>query len=190
MQSQLISPFAALQALEGTILLNAKGLPLVETSVDNWVGVSFLSGHHVLLTPLDEVLEIMRVPELAPVPGVKAWLRGMVTSHGELFPVTDLNGFLSGKVSTLTHNSRILVIQSEEDTSGILVDRVLGLQRIDFKEKSKNVLIPSSETAPFIIGSFNNEALDLPVISCKAIMKHPKFRDVARREDEILEVKD
>ncbi len=190
MQSQLISPFAVLQALEETLLRDAKGLPLHETSAQNWVGVSFLSGSHVLLTPLDEVLEIMRVPVLAPLPGVKTWLRGMVTSHGELFPVTDLNGFISGKVSALTHYSRILVIKSEEDTSGMLVDRVLGLQRIDFEKKSKIVANQSADITPFIIGSFTNEGLDLPIISCKAIMKHPKFRDVAQREDEKAEEKE
>ncbi|MGD9592301.1 MAG: chemotaxis protein CheW, partial [Candidatus Berkiella sp.] len=168
----------------------AKGLPLHEASAKSWVGVSFLTGHQVLLTPLDEVLEIMRVPQLAPIPGVKSWLRGMVTSHGELFPVTDLNGFLTGKVSALTSYSRILVIKSNEGTSGILVDRVLGLQRIDYKEMTKEVANPPSEIASFITGAIMNEHLSLPIISCIAIMKDPKFRDVAQREIELSQVKD
>ncbi|MBS0287230.1 MAG: chemotaxis protein CheW [Proteobacteria bacterium] len=189
MQRDILTPFAVLAALEQTVLRCAKDLPYHETNVENWVGVSFLSGQHVLLTPLEEVVEIMRVPLLAEVPGVKPWLRGMVTSHGELFPVTDLNGFLCGKISLISHLSRILVIQTEKDTSGILVDRVLGLQRIQDKEKFKKTSHPIPELAPFMMGAFRNAYMELPVISCKAIMQNPKFRDVALRGNEIIEDK-
>lgn len=189
MQSQPLAPFVKLQALEETILKHAKGFPHHETVAENWVGVSFLSGNNVLLVPLEEIHEIMRVPLLANIPGVKPWLRGMVTSHGELFPVTDLNGFVSGKVSIITHDSRILVIQTQEDTYGMLVDRVLGLQRMAFEDKLKTAINPIPEFAPFIIGSFSNDHLELPIISCKAMMKHPKFRDAAQRET-LIEVKE
>ncbi len=190
MRSQKQTPFIFLASLEEEILSCAKGLPYHETSADNWVGVSFLSGRHVLLTPLEEVVEIMRVPEFAPVPGVKPWLRGMVTCRGELFPVTELNGLLTKKISTITHYSRILVINSHEEYFGILVDRVLGLQRIASQERRAQTQHNIAELTPFIIGAFINEHVELPIISCKAIMQDPSFRDVALREDEIIEVED
>ena len=59
MRSQQQTPFTFLASLEEEILSCAKGLPYHETSADNWVGVSFLSGRYVLLTPLEEVVEIM-----------------------------------------------------------------------------------------------------------------------------------
>ncbi|MBI2791485.1 MAG: chemotaxis protein CheW [Gammaproteobacteria bacterium] len=184
------TPFEVLLAAKRAILSHAKSLPYHDTSVDNWVGVSFLTGQQVLLAQLEEVIEIMRVPDLAPVPGVKPWLLGMATCRGELFPVTDLSGFLTGKLSVLTLHSRILVIRYHEDYAGILVDRVLGLQRIASENQTKEWSSTLNELSPFIAGAFVNDHLELPIISCKAIMEHPQFRDVALREDEIPEVEE
>jgi twitching motility protein PilI len=184
------TPFETLLDVKRAILSHAKGLPYHEISVDNWVGVSFLTDQQVLLAQLEEVVEIMRVPELAPVPGVKPWLLGMTTSRGELFPVTDLSGFLTGKPSLLTLHSRILVISYHEEYAGILVDRVLGLQRIASENRKKEWSATINELTPFISGAFVNEHVELPIISCKAIMQHPQFRDVALREDEIPELEE
>jgi twitching motility protein PilI len=184
------TPFDFLLAAKRAILSHATGLPYHDASIDNWVGVSFLTGQQVLLAQLEEVVEIMRVPYLAPVPGVKPWLLGMTTCRGELFPVTDLSGFLTGKASVLTLHSRILVIRSHEEYAGILVDRVLGLQRIASENQTKEWSSTIDELSPFITGAFVNEHLELPILSCKAIMEHPQFRDVALREDEIPEFED
>lgn len=181
------TPYAYLKALEKTILSCIKGLPVYQTSIDNWVGVSFLTGEHTLLISLKEVVEIMRVPLLATVPGVKPWLRGMATCRGELFPVTDFNGFLTQKISTLTQHSRILVIRDAEEYAGILVDRVLGLQRI----ANKNIKATITENIPFLIpfisGTFVNEHTEFPIIDSKLLMRHPHFCDVSLKEDELSE---
>ncbi len=189
MQASMITPFACLAALEESLLLGAKSIPYHENVIEHWVGVSFLSGHNVLLTPLDEVIEILPVPVHFPVPGVKPWLRGMVSSHGELFALTDLNGFLSAKNSSITHYSRILVVETQEEKAGFLVDRVLGLQRIPCEDQSYDFTTNTSDYAAFMIGSFIHNYVELPIISCKNIMHHPKFRDVAIRDDELFEVK-
>lgn len=191
MQSQQPdTPFDTLRAQEQAILSHAKGLPYHETSVHHWAGVSFLTGQQVLLAQLEEVVEIMRVPQLAPIPSVKSWLLGMTTCRGELFPVTDLSGFLTGKVSLPTQHSRILVVSYHEEYAGLLVDRVLGLQRIANENRKKECKPTMNELSPFIVGSFVNEHVELPIISCRAIMQHPHFRDVALREDETLEVEE
>lgn len=187
-EQQLVSsPFVYLKTLEKALLLSAKGLPFYQISTDNWVGVSFLTGQQVLLISLEEVVEILRVPHLAPIPGVKSWIRGMTTSQGELFPISDFNGFLTQKVSALTQHSRVLVISYQDEYAGILVDRVLGLQRIANQNKQKITKEVIPTLAPFIIGSFVNEYLDLPIISSKLLMGHPRFRDVALKEDEFSE---
>src|SRR5438552_10691939 len=110
-QQEKLSPFDYLLALNESILSSARSLPQDEKTRKEWVGVSFLSGNHVLLVELHEVIEMMRVRLMFHLPAVKPWLRGMAASHGEIFPVTDLFAFLTKKLSTITHQSRILVIE-------------------------------------------------------------------------------
>jgi hypothetical protein len=66
----------------------------------------------------------------------------------------------------------------------------LGLQRIASENRKMEWSASISELSPFISGAFVNEHVELPIISCKAIMQHPQFRDVALREDEISELED
>jgi twitching motility protein PilI len=154
----------------------------------DWVGVIFLSGDHVLLTPLGEVVGILPVSFLASVPGVKPWLRGMGTYRNLLFPVTDLGGFLNQSLTNITKDARILLTQYKEEYFGLLVDRVLGLQRIAKPEieKIKEHNLPA-EYEPFIAGAYSTVQLQLPIISCQAIIQHPRFKDVIVKEEEALE---
>lgn len=187
-QQEEHSPFTYLLSLEETLRRSAKGLAYHELKSSDWVGVVFLSGNYVLVVPLEEVSEIVQVQVLAPIPGVKLWLRGMTTTHGELFPVTDLAGFLSQKVSLITNHSRVLVISYQEEYSGLLVDRVLGLHKIPPENRGTKPSIVIPEYEQFIIGSYISDNLELPIISCKAILQYPPFRDVALRGDEMSEV--
>src|SRR5579871_4976209 len=72
-----------------------------------WVGVIFLSGDRVFLTPLAEVVGILPVSFLAGVPGVKSWLRGMGTYRNAVFTVTDLGGLLNQALTNITKDARI-----------------------------------------------------------------------------------
>lgn len=179
------SPFQYLLALQAAVRMNRQTAPAPAAPTGEWAGVMFRSGDQVLLTPLTEVNEILRVDLLAPVPGVKTWVRGMTTNRGELFPVTDLQGFLNKKLSVLTSRSRILMTNFQEGFAGILVDRVLGLQYIPLASWNDKILSEYPALAPFMIGSFTNENFTIPIISHYAMIQHPRFRDVALREEEI-----
>lgn len=174
------TPFALLLETQKQIrqLFQKKSVPA--SIKKDWVGLSFLSGDHILLTPLDEVLGILPVTTFAHIAGVKPWLLGMATYRDDIFAVSDLAGFLGQRMSAFTKNSRILVIETESEKAGLLVSRVLGLQRL-LPEQTKNKgvgLLPAEPIyEPFLLGSVDANVV-LPIISCKSIIKHPRFRDV------------
>lgn len=184
-----ILPFDYLLSLEQRILENAPRRAYQSVSKNQWMALSFLSGLNVLLTPLEEVSRILPVTSLTRVPGVKSWLRGLATYRGEAFPVTDLAGLSTKKLSIITKNTRIFMIQSHEGYCGLLIDRVLGLQHISKENKSKhNTSVLSPEYIPYMIGSIVISSSQLPIISCKAIVQHPRFRDCVLNEDDLAEV--
>lgn len=145
----------------------------------------FQSGHSVLMTPLEEVVGIVPVYGFASIPGVKPWVLGMSSYRGEIFPVTDLNGMLTDTLSSITKDARILIVSLQDEYSGLMVSRILGLQRITQQhsvEKLPKGLV--EEYYPFVTGSIINERFQLPIISCQAIVRHPRFKDVTIREVE------
>lgn len=165
--------------MEEAILARVSILPSAQKNNRDWTGVIFRSHHHVLLTPIFEVVEILPLTYLAMIPGVKPWLRGLAVSRREIFPVTDLAGFISKKNSPFTHKTRILVTKQEEERSGILVDEVLGLQRFINENKISHEIEPIAAFDQFITGTFIQDPLRLPIFSVKALVMSPRFRQAA-----------
>lgn len=178
------TPFALLLETEKAIRALFKKVPTQMPIQNQWLGLSFLSGDHILLTPLDEVIGILPATTFAYIAGVKPWLLGVATYRDDIFPVTDLAGFIGQKMSPITKHSRVLVIGSQGEVAGLLVSRVMGLQRLSPEHtKSKGMMPDYPLYESFLMGSWIDANVEFPIISCKAIIKHPKFKDVLAKAE-------
>lgn len=179
-----LTPFTYLCSLEQKVALHAKETLYPTGEPKEWIGVSFLSGNYLLFAPLKELAAIIPLASLTSIPGVKPWLRGLTAYRGEVFPVSDLSGFLVQKMTKITLASRIFMINIQDGYAGLLIDRVLSLQRITIENKKEESVIGlMPEYEPFMDGSIKMSCSQLPIISCKAIVQHPRFRDVVLREE-------
>ncbi|MCS5712595.1 chemotaxis protein CheW [Candidatus Berkiella aquae] len=173
------TPFAVLVETEKAIRSLLKKSPPETEPHDDWLGLAFLSGDQVLLTPLDEIHSILSISTFAYIPGVKPWLLGMATYRDDIFPVTDLAGFMGQKKSSLTKHTRLLVIDYQGEKAGLMVNRVMGLHRLPKEQRfNKYQMTQDSLYEPFLIGHSVDINTTLPIISCNAIVNHPRFRDV------------
>lgn len=82
-----------------------------------------------LLFAMDEVTEIIPVPRITLVPGMKGWLLGIANLRGAVMAVVDLLNFLREPGAVLTPGSRLLVVQSGEWSYGLLMDEILGMRQ-------------------------------------------------------------
>lgn len=139
-----LDPFDALLEMDQQYRTYAKPLPSQRSVGQTWQGIGFLSANIHYVAPLDEVKEVLIVPELTSVPGGVEWFRGVVNLRGHLLPVTELEAFMlavretnenvSSTIIGLTPFSRILVVDFEGSLVGFLVQQVLGVQQF-IKEK-------------------------------------------------------
>jgi purine-binding chemotaxis protein CheW len=83
----------------------------------------------------DQVKEILNLSEITPVPKSPDYLLGMMNLRGTIIPILDLRLRLRQEKGQSTSKTRILVINVANDLSGIVVDEVLEVQRLD-----KNVI--------------------------------------------------
>ena len=90
------TPFAILAEYERLSLAHVAGLPAQMSAPGLWRGVGYRIGKQRLASGFDEVVEILPVPALTPVPGAQPWMLGVANMRGNLLPVVDLKWFLEG----------------------------------------------------------------------------------------------
>jgi twitching motility protein PilI len=88
-------------------------------------------GADVWLVRLEEAGEVIPVPPIAHVPLTRNWFRGLANIRGNLFNVVDLAAFQGGEPTTLTPDSRLLLIAERfHMNAALLVNRMLGLRNL------------------------------------------------------------
>lgn len=89
-------------------------------------GVVFRVGDHRLTCGIDQVSEILGVPQTTPVPGAKPWLLGLANLRGNLAPLIDIGWYLMNSRTPITTRSRVLVMMLQNRPIALLVDEVFG----------------------------------------------------------------
>lgn len=149
------TPFQWLQEFERRARQKAKGLPRQEEVQQIWRGIAFRLDNALLVTPLNEIREIMTCPtKFARVPGAKSWVKGIANVRGMLLPIVDLKECLDGRATKMENRIRLVVINQAGIVAGLMVDDVLGIKH--FPEQSRDMNTPCREVwlAPFARGLF------------------------------------
>ena len=88
------------------------------------------------LVSLEEIDEVMPLPEIVATPGTTRWFRGMTNIRGNLYAVTDLSDFLEGTPTQETADSRLLLVHRKHGVNAaLIIQRSLGLRQIGQFEK-------------------------------------------------------
>ncbi len=177
-KKQQSSAYQILQQLDLQCRKNAFPLPNLKEKATYWSGVGFLLGGKQYLAPLDEVAEILHMPESTRVPGAKSWVKGVANVRGTLLPIMDLNDFLFHEPNK-SRGQRLLVIQKDELVSSITVDDVLGLQHFEDFERLGEISEPEEAVKPFIKGAFSRNEQTWTIFSLYALAEDTSFLNVA-----------
>ncbi len=172
-------PLTLLRDIEQRSLQNTRGLPQRAEARVRWRGIGFRIGNITLVAPLTQVHEILHYPKLTLVPGTLSWVKGLANIRGTLLPVMDLRGYLGQSVASLDTHSRIMVIQQENLSVGLLVDEVLGLKHFDSQEAVTRVKKLNEAVKPYIQGAFLQSDQTWYVFNMATLAEDPQFLQVA-----------
>jgi len=99
-----------------------------------------------------QVQEVLRVSEIAPVPGAPDYVIGIINLRGNVVTVVDTRrrfGLMSKELDDL---SRIVIIETEAQVVGILVDSVAEVIEIPASEIETAPNVGTEESSKFILG--------------------------------------
>jgi twitching motility protein PilI len=173
------SPFLVLAEYEQRSLAHIAGLPEQLDAPGLWRGVAYRIGSHRLASGFGEVVEILSMPALTPVPGSQPWMLGVANVRGTLLPVVDLKQFLEGERTVLHEGQRVLVVRQPGGDVAVTIDEMYG-QR-SFVDAQGIDVAPVSEGryAHFIERAYRMNDQDWGVFSLERLARTPEFRQAA-----------
>ncbi len=181
MQATTANPILQLLVeLEARSHSESKGLPSWKDSSLYWEGFVFRSAGYRLLASMEEIAEILiQVPPVTRVPGAKSWVRGVVNFRGNLLPLMDLQQLIGAEPLEIDRHTRILVVDQEGVSTGLLVSAVAGRKRFP---RTELVALDSVDPGlePFVHGAARLESEDWPIFSLAKLMAFPDYHTAAR----------
>ena len=87
-------------------------------------------GRETLGLPISLVREIVRVPEITPVPNAPDHIEGVINLRGKVIAVLDLGKRIGEAPVERNSKSRIVVVEVEERLAGLLVNSASEVLRI------------------------------------------------------------
>ncbi len=146
----------------------------------DWQGVVFEIGGQRLVAPMGQVSEILTMPEYTSLPLVKPWMLGIANIRGRLLPLTDLSQFLQvpSQLSQMAQR-KVIVIDHDNMFSGLLVDKVLGIEQFTQDQYRPEALESSSPFAPYNHGKFFKDEQDWYVFMPSLLAQDLQYTDAA-----------
>ena len=173
------SPFDILEAYERRSLAHAVQLPERHFSTDVWRGVGYRVGSRRLVSDFREVVEIVPMPPVIPVPGAQPWLLGVGNLRGNLFPVVDLKNFLEGERTAPQEGQRVLIMRQAGGDVALVIDELYGQRSFEAEMQVPAGDIAQGRYAHFVERAFHDEGRDWGVFSLSLLSRTPEFRQAA-----------
>jgi purine-binding chemotaxis protein CheW len=83
--------------------------------------VVFRAGNEEYGIPIEHVISIEKIENINVIPNMPSYVKGVVKVRGDLIPVIDMNHIFYQKDTIIDGNSKLIVVQSEEIASALIV---------------------------------------------------------------------
>ena len=110
-----------------------------------------------------QVQEVLRVSEIAPVPGAPEYVLGIINLRGNVVTVIDTRERLGLSGKEVDDATRIVIIEADKQVVGILVDSVAEVVDLRMSEVESAPNVGNDESSKYIQGvaTHNKELLIL-----------------------------
>jgi len=99
-----------------------------------------------------QVQEVLRVTEIAPVPGAPSYVLGIINLRGNVVTVIDTRSRFGLPSAEMDDSTRIVIIEADEQVVGILVDSVAEVVDLKSSEIETAPNVGTEESTKFIQG--------------------------------------
>ena len=174
--SRRVSSFDTLLDVETRSLAHVAGRPESIEAAGHWRGVGFRLGQRRLVSSFDEVMEILPMPPVTPVPGAQAWMLGVANVRGTLLPVVDLKQFLEGERTVVHDGQRMLVVRQSGGNVAVLIDELFGQRTFNDSHRAEMAGENEGRYGHFVSQVYRLADTSWAVFSMQTLTRTPEFR--------------
>jgi purine-binding chemotaxis protein CheW len=140
--------------------------------------VTFILMDEVYGINVMQVQEVLRVTEIAPVPGAPSYVLGIVNLRGNVVTVIDTRKRFGLPSVEVSENSRIVVIESEKQVVGILVDAVAEVVELRESEIDVAPNVGTEESSRYIQGVATQEGRLLILVDLNKLLTDEEWQEI------------
>lgn len=126
-----------------------------------------------------QVQEVLRYTEIAPVPGAPDYVLGIINLRGNVVTVIDTRSRFGLPPTEITDNTRIVIIESDEQVVGILVDSVAEVVYLRSSEIDSAPNVGTEESAKFIQGVSNRDGELLILVDLNKLLSDDEWDELS-----------
>jgi purine-binding chemotaxis protein CheW len=125
-----------------------------------------------------QVQEVLRYTEIAPVPGAPEYVLGIINLRGTVVTVIDTRSRFGLPSSEVSDNSRIVIIESDDQVVGIMVDSVAEVVYLRSSEIDSAPNVGTEESAKFIQGVSNRDGQLLILVDLNKLLSDDEWDEI------------
>jgi purine-binding chemotaxis protein CheW len=125
-----------------------------------------------------QVQEVLRHTEIAPVPGAPDYVLGIINLRGNVVTVIDTRSKFGLPPSDITDNTRIVIIESDEQVVGVLVDSVAEVVYLRSSEIDSAPNVGTEESAKFIHGVSHRDGNLLILVDLNKLLNDDEWNEI------------
>ena len=125
-----------------------------------------------------QVREVLRVTEIAPVPGAPTYVLGIINLRGNVVTVIDTRNRFGLMSHEIDDASRIVIIESEDQVVGILVDSVAEVVELRQSEIDSAPSVGSDESSRYIQGVATRDRDLLIVVDLNRLLTEEEWAEM------------
>ncbi|MCB1790384.1 MAG: chemotaxis protein CheW [Gammaproteobacteria bacterium] len=126
-----------------------------------------------------QVQEVLRVSEIAPVPGAPSYVLGIINLRGNVVTVIDTRSRFGLPGTERDDASRIVIIESDQQVVGILVDSVAEVVELRQSEIDQAPSVGSEESSRYIQGVASRDEDLLIVVDLNKLLSDEEWSEMS-----------
>ena len=149
----------------------------IEDSIIQWV--TFHLENEKYGIKVMQVQEVLRMTEIAPVPGAPHYVLGIINLRGNVVTVIDTRKRFGLPEAEADDETRIVIVEANNNVVGILVDSVAEVVDLKISEIETAPNVGNDESSKYIQGvsSLGNELLIL--VDVNKLLNDEEWQEVA-----------
>lgn len=143
--------------------------------ITQWV--TFRLGEETYGVNVMQVQEVLRMTEIAPVPGAPSYVLGIINLRGNVVTVMDTRSRFALPPHEADDATRIVIIEAEDQVVGILVDSVAEVVYLKQSDIENAPNVGNEESSRYIQGVANRDEGLLIMVDLDKLLTDEEWKD-------------